>query len=581
MYAVQIYSLTYIENNHYPEVNNLKTTLTNLYHSVLQQNSSLFQSSSEFKDPSIKINDEIFLFLTVGDNISRSFVIKSSGKTNDEAFTQLIKNYILLKPKDFVPIHIKIDFIIEFSEDEGASFSLNKNISYSTGIEGFAFDKDLELAFLPQEVIGYDIVQQNKINIDNIQKSLKNQLTYTDHFHPKLLKKLYKFKTKAYYLSGDNFYELYRGHRIIKKLSKEQLLQAINLSKDYYYKNSINNKGKFIYSYFPATNTVEKKYNILRHCGTAYSILETYEITNDEELLQKAKKTINYLTKKIETVNINGKEAKVVVERDVVKLGGNALAILFLAKYTQITGDQKHVELMQALATWIQEVQLDNGDFKIHKQIYSSKEITDFRSNFYTGEAIFSLVRLYHQDNIEKWLDVAEKAADYLIKIKNKGATVETVEQDHWLLYGLNSLYRERDKKLYINHAFLIAKSILKTQLIGKEYHDEFIGGFPPQSGKMPKSVPVACRSEALSNAYYLARDFGESEFASEIKQAIHHAITFQLQMQLRPESAMYFAEKKLCLGAFHNKFAKIQLRNDFTQHNISSIIAYYNILSN
>ena len=119
------------------------------------------------------------------------------------------------------------------------------------------------------------------------------------------------------------------------------------------------------------------------------------------------------------------------------------------------------------------------------------------------------------------------------------------------------------------------------VQLIGKEYHDEFIGGFPPQSGKMPKSVPVACRSEALSNAYYLARDFGESEFASEIKQAIHHAITFQLQMQLRPESAMYFAEKKLCLGAFHNKFAKIQLRNDFTQHNISSIIAYYNILSN
>jgi hypothetical protein len=73
-------------------------------------------------------------------------------------------------------------------------------------------------------------------------------------------------------------------------LSPHELLEAIILTKDNYFKHVINKKGKFLYSYLPHKNKYENKYNILRHAGTVYSMLEIHEVMNDDILLDLAKK---------------------------------------------------------------------------------------------------------------------------------------------------------------------------------------------------------------------------------------------------------------------------------------------------
>lgn len=53
-----------------------------------------------------------------------------------------------------------------------------------------------------------------------------------------------------------------------------ELLDAINLARNHYFKKTMNNKGRFIYEFHPSKNTQGPRYNMLRHAGTIYSMLE-------------------------------------------------------------------------------------------------------------------------------------------------------------------------------------------------------------------------------------------------------------------------------------------------------------------
>lgn len=362
-------------------------------------------------------------------------------------------------------------------------------------------------------------------------------------------------------------------------LSRETLVEAIGFTKNFYFKNVVGKKGKYIYSYLPEKNEKEKRYNILRHAGTTYAILETHELMPDKELLEKAESAINFLINRVKEFEINGNPVSAVIEKDTIKLGGNALGIIMLAKYTQVTGNLNYLPLMQSMARWICEAQDKSGEFIIHKQGFSNNEVYDFTSGYYPGETILALVRLYQIDGNEAWLDCAELAAQYLIEVRDKDADVDTIIHDHWLLYALDELYRQRPQALYLDHVLLISKSIVKSQIIDDKEHPDWNGAYRLPHIRL-ESTPTACRSEGLCAAYRLFRDHGYDTEAAKVKIAIETGIRFQLQTQLRPESVVNYENKNLCLGAFQRGLEKYDLRIDFTQHNISSIIAYYKILS-
>src|SRR5699024_8353468 len=100
------------------------------------------------------------------------------------------------------------------------------------------------------------------------------------------------------------------------------------------------------------------------------------------------------------------------------------------------------------------------------------------------------------------------------------------------------------------------------------------------KSRNEPSSTRVACPSEGLSAVYNLAHDFGHNDMAKKAKHAVKQGIKYKLQMHLGPQSVMFYKRKKLCLGAVQAGLISWSLRNDFTQHNILSFIAYYNILN-
>ncbi|MEI6215518.1 MAG: hypothetical protein WCP10_15565 [Desulfuromonadales bacterium] len=383
----------------------------------------------------------------------------------------------------------------------------------------------------------------------------------------------FMFTAISIFTDGRQTVPLYRGHRMFTSLSCDILLNAAEEA-GRYLAEAVNPEGRFAYIYQPRRNRVPDGYNILRHAGSIYALLELYQITKTDYLLKAAERAIAYLQGHIHHGATSSERLACVVEGGYTKLGGNALAILAFAKYMDVTGDMALLKPAQELACRMCETQLPSGNFSIHKQSVSSEDVMPFVSEYYPGEAIFALTRLYQLDKQGTWLDAAEKGACYLITGRDKGIITAELIHDHWFLYALNELYRLRPEPMYSAHAFNIVEAIIGKQNRQPRYPDWLGSYYEP-----PRSTPVAVRSEGLCAAYQLAQLCGRQDLSEKILASVHYSVCFQLQTQIQPESALYVKNPSRCLGGFRRSLDSHELRIDYTQHNISALLGLYKIM--
>jgi len=357
-------------------------------------------------------------------------------------------------------------------------------------------------------------------------------------------------------------------------VDKDFLLSSAVAAGDYL-KNEVNEEGKFTYLYEPETVSIPSKYNILRHSGTLYSMIEVYEFTEDEDLLNSIKRAFTYLTDKIEPC-FDLENASCVVEKNYVKVGGNALAILAMVKYAEVTGDISYLDIAESLAEWLYLIQDENGSFSVHKRNNETGEDDDFVSEYYPGEAIFALSKLYGVTKNEKWLRVAAENADYLINDRDKNAKISWLNHDHWLLYGLNELYRHGPNEIYIEHSQKIVQSILQKQRQIDCEQKGWCGSYYTP----PRSTPTATRTEGLIAAYKLIKDYGDQQMLPEILKAIDLGIQFQMKCQFDEDLSADFYDPERINGAFYKGPEDYEIRIDYVQHNISGLLGYYRILN-
>ena len=302
-------------------------------------------------------------------------------------------------------------------------------------------------------------------------------------------------------------------------------------------------------------------------------MLELYEVTGDEDLLRAAEQAIFYLAGTARPCGDNGGQLLCIVEDGEVKLGGNGLASIALAKYMQVTGKRDQMATLLGLGRWIRSVQAVNGEFTIHKQTHPEATRLDFVSQFYPGEAILALARIYALDPDEAWLNAAQAGARYLIQERDGNLAPANRPHDHWLLFSLDELYRMNPDPLYLEHALALSDAIMASQNRTADYPDWVGGYFQP-----PDSTSTATRTEGLAAVYRLARDFDHLEEASAIHEAIQLGVQFELQAQYQPESVMFFPNPRYAIGGIPGSFSNLSVRIDYVQHAIASILNLYEI---
>lgn len=516
-----------------------------------------------FKNDEINIlndsKDNHIAILSVSDNKTQAIVKKEKANSIADAYKNVkkeMKTYV--KKNNYSSELVKIDFVNEIQEitmNEFKTMLLKLEQEY-TFRDGIILDYDNRDDIILTEA---ELNSNRIIDYDDYEMNLKRLNQYLEFLGEnkveEMPKKLKKFNTISYFCDdNDLVFEIdgATGQRKQDKLTQEEIDKILNNSTNYLI-NMIEENGKYTYGYFPLKDEENTDYNILRHAGTTWSIIERYNSS------QTQKETIDTALKYlIDTVKYLDSETAYVEElkNGELKLGGNALAIIAISEYINKFENDTYLELLKKLGNGIINMQEENGSF-IHVLNASDFSMLEkYRTVYYDGEAVFALCKLYAITNDKKYLDAAENAIKYFIE------NDYTKYCDHWISYAMNEITKYINKQEYyefgLKNVFENLKIIKNKSYTSHINFEMLIQGFE-----------LYCRAtEKNINTRYT-----EKTFEKELINAINYRADFQLRSYLYPEIAMYLKSPSKYRDTFYIRHSNYRIRIDDIQH---SILGYH-----
>lgn len=302
--------------------------------------------------------------------------------------------------------------------------------------------------------------------------------------------------------------------------------------------------GKFVYG-IDTNGEALKGYNILRHAGSVWALLTVAEVTYDTTLIDKAKLALEWVIKKRMQTFVDGsgssQSSTMVFEGKHAKLGGAGLGALALVKFISIRPNKKFFEKAIELCNYIAYDCIT----KTGKPIFQKRDVvtgkdTGFFSDFYPGEAALALLevnKFIHDSDFFK--ETAGRIIEYMYQLREKKGHV----RDHWMMQAIEQLGLGRGK----GYAHKIAIETRDNPL-------------------SIKSGPTACRSEALLSYYKIVN-------SRTVRKKVLKHVEMLLERQAKCQ-----VKKGRYKGGFLWSPKDHTLRNDVTQHNISSFIRFWRV---
>lgn len=522
--------------------------------SVFQMFMDHFEKNNySFLKQPIKIHDrqKAIVFLSIGSANKRARVLKEVGTSFSLVCDRLKKLVIeeILK-EGLVPKWLKIDVVdqveeVSFEQLEKEIASTRKNYFRS----GIAFDDNFNLAFLEQELnsnVMIRSVKKSPLHLDEkninsyMQQNKVNRLPFLREMY--INKHVYVFKTKSLFKSmdEDTILELDSDGQMngIRKVAqtKKEVSKLIHITTDYlihrmkktgrfqdgYYSPFAKelSTDSFLYQLF-ALYTLGERYN--QSCSK--KIIEVMECGIDS-LLQDA---IVYKNKRIAFVVDRSKESE-------ITLAANALAILVMTKYMEITQTRAYIEIVHSLANGMIDLKNEDGEF-IHVVTYPKFEVKEQRRSInHDGVATFALLKLYEID-FEEYLFEEVKSL-FSIFIEKEYWRYH----NHWISRAVNELVIYEPEDQYFEFGLKNCNKILS--LI---YHRDTT--YPIFLELLISTYKMVKRIREMKK-YHLLIHIDE-QF---LYQTIDHRAEYQRCGFLYPEVAMYMKIPKVILNRFFTR---------------------------
>ena len=481
--------------------------------------------------------------------------------------------------EDLSRLKIRLDLIDESTDIKTYTVGKKWNTKFRT-TQGLIFDTEPVAALLPDEIVLRNVIDyKGRFNRSRMRQVIKDRGIGTkvlDAIEDNQTLNYNRFTRISFMETDEGPLTLLNGRRPSFALDTDTLLSSARRAGEYL-KKIVHPDGRFDYIYYPQMNRPSDSYNLLRHAGTCYAMTELYEVTADDQLLEKVKLAHKFLLDRMEGPT-EADAAKGVrfralfhKEKKEAKAGGAALCVIAFAKYTAVTGDRQYLPLMQDLARFIQHQTEPNGHLisKYYKKTNANNETFD--SIYYPGECVLALTRLNQLDGDPSWIKTASKLVDFMVYERDKELAVANLPHDHWLCIGINELYPIVKKDDYKAHVYKIGDSIYDMMRKNGSRTD-WIGSFYSP----PRSTPSATRNEACVALYFLSASVGDpTDRWYEASQKIGG---FQLRMQLDSLSGMFLKHPDKADGGFMRGYYNPEIRIDYVQHNISSLLGLWRI---
>ena len=203
--------------------------------------------------------------------------------------------------------------------------------------------------------------------------------------------------------------------------------QAILLSGDYII-NSIHPDGQFIYERnLNSKVRVNENYNVLRHCGTIYSMGMHHDYLPSESMKLAISKSVEFARNKflnpllqdhLKVAMWSTPEYEKKLNENQAKLGGAGLGIVALSQAYRLNPEEHVLKEMKALGNFICFMQKNDGSFYSKYIPGKGGKSDEFKSLYYPGKAILGLITSYEFDKSDQWLDAAIHGISYLANLR-------------------------------------------------------------------------------------------------------------------------------------------------------------------
>lgn len=520
------------------------------------------------------------LFFSICDGTKRARVCHVVAPHIDAAWVQAAEALHRLAQQHRIEVKwLRVDWVTRVEPlSWGALAGRLKNTKRNYFRQGIALDEGLTVAYLEQELNANAMlyagsnIPHAQINPNNFAVYGKIRFGQTPSLDFEETSIVQVFDTDGVFCDAEGEVlrlagtERDKGRRSVARLDVRTVEQLIESGSDFLARQ-VAEDGKFIYGLFPCFDREVPTYNALRHASSLYAMLEAWEVTRSPRLMEAIQRGLDFLTRElIRIVDVgNGvQEAFLVDVGNEIKLGGNAVCLLALVKYTELTGDPRYLPLLEHLALGIARMQdAESGAF-VHVLSFPCLSVKQrFRIIYYDGEAAFGLMRLYGLTRDVRWLRMVERAFEYFIAQKHWKA------HDHWLSYCVNELTRYSADERYFRFGLQNIEGYLDFVL-------ERITTFPTLLELMMAAEQMIERLLGMPAGKALLANFDYDKFYRALNVRAHHL----LNGYFWPEVAMYFRNPQRIVGSFFIRHHAFRVRIDDVEHYLSGFVAYRGFLA-
>jgi hypothetical protein len=302
--------------------------------------------------------------------------------------------------------------------------------------------------------------------------------------------------------------------------------------------------GLFLYRYRDGSrDPMPPHYNALRHFGASWAMLDVASGVDDltdvaDAAHRAAQRGLEAFAKPF-----GNDDRLCLVDAGKIKLGGNGLALLAIEKALQRVPDSPLRDAAAGLAAFIISQQRADGDFVHTRQFPIGVEL-DFRSNYYTGQALLGLFCATGMTGDRRCADAALHSLAGLAA-RDYGVA----ERSHWMMYALERAVGVADDSRWRDLARKIAARITAM----------------PETELRLEAAPLACNCEALvvwNRISERSADPADQELRPLAKRVLRRMLRKLLALQTRD-------------GGFRASASNPEIRIDYIQHAISALVGY------